>query len=72
MENEIKVGDIYKHFKGNVYKIIAIAKHTETEEELIIYQQVDQPQKVWARPISMFIDIIEKNNNKFSRFTKID
>ena len=58
---KIKVGEIYKHFKGNTYKILAIAKHSETMEDLIIYQQIDKPQNIWARPNSMFLDVIEKD-----------
>lgn len=70
--NNIKVGETYKHFKGNIYKIIAIAKHSETMEDLIIYQQIDEPTKVWARPINMFNDTIIKDNVSYKRFTKID
>jgi len=70
--NNIKVGETYKHFKGNIYKIIAIAKHSETMEDLVIYQQIDDVTKIWARPINMFNDTIIKENVSYKRFTKID
>ena len=54
---------LYRHKKGNVYKVICVAKHSETLEEFVIYQDVNDKQKVWARPIDMFL---EKD-----RFTKI-
>lgn len=70
--NKIYVGETYKHFKGNVYKIIAIAKNSETLEDLVIYQQINDPSKIWARPINMFNDKITRDNTTFKRFTKID
>ena len=48
---EIIVGKTYRHFKGSLHKVIAIAKHSETEEELVIYNHDDQ---IWARPYDMF------------------
>lgn len=50
---EIAVGKIYKHYKGNVYKIIALAKHSETEEEMIVYQNIEKGD-IWVRPKSMW------------------
>ena len=49
----ICVGQKYRHFKGNVITILNIAKHSETLEELVIYEHDGN---VWARPLSMFID----------------
>lgn len=61
---EISVGKIYRHYKGNVYKIIAIAKHSETEEDMVVYQNVEKGD-IWTRPISMWND----NVNGVLRFT---
>ena len=54
-----KKGDVYKHFKGNLYEIVAVAKHTETMEEMVIYQEVDGD-AIYARPLDMFISKVNK------------
>lgn len=56
---EIKVGEKYRHFKGDVMEILAIAKHTETLEDLVIYKHYD---KLWARPIDMFNSLVDKKS----------
>ncbi len=52
-------GEIYRHFKGGLYKIIAVARHTETEEGMVIYRSVDDPSKVWARPLVSFMSPVD-------------
>jgi len=54
---KVEVGKKYKHFKGNVYQVIAIAKHTETDELLVIYSCGDD---IWARPYDMFVSKVDK------------
>ena len=72
MEREIKPGQIYKHFKGDLYKIITLAKHTESEMMLVVYERqtdsVHNGWKIWARPESMFLEMIEKDDYKGPRF----
>lgn len=63
---EITVGKFYKHYKGNLYKIIALGKHSENLEEMIVYQSVKDGQ-IWMRPKSMWNEIID--NNGTLRFT---
>lgn len=65
---EIKTGNIYRHYKGNIYKIIALARHSETGEDMIVYQNVDKGD-IWVRPKSMWNEVI--NNQGVLRFTLI-
>lgn len=70
MEN-IEIGAIYRHFKGNEYIVIAIGKNTETEEEMVVYSPIDDKSKVWIRPIKMWNEIIDQENNT-RRFEKVE
>ena len=63
---EIKVGSTYKHYKGNVYKIIAFAKHSETCEDMIVYQSISHGD-IWVRPKSMWNETVDDNGTL--RFT---
>lgn len=60
----------YRHYKGNEYEVIATGLHTETEQRLIIYRDINQPNKVWARPLEMFVDKVTVNGREISRFEK--
>lgn len=55
---EVKKGQIYRHFKGAMCTVIAIAKHSETLDELVIYEHDNQ---IWARPYDLFISKVDKN-----------
>ena len=53
-------GELYRHFKGGLYRIVTIAQHTETSEGLVIYRSEDDPSKVWARPVVNFLSPVDR------------
>ena len=63
---EISIGKTYRHYKGNLYKIIAFAKHSETCEEMIVYQSTEHGD-TWVRPRSMWNEVVDDNGTL--RFT---
>lgn len=60
----------YKHFKGNLYEVIGIGKHSETLEELVIYKSI-KDNSIWVRPLSMWNETIERDNKTYKRFEYI-
>ena len=67
---EIKIGK-YRHFKGNEYEVLYLAKHSETQEEMVVYKALYGDGGVWVRPSSMWNEIIERDGKIFQRFTYI-
>jgi len=67
---QLKIGGVYKHFKGNKYKLIAAAKHSETLEEYVVYEALYEnlEGKIWIRPKEMFEKIIERDGKRIRRF----
>jgi hypothetical protein len=69
---QLIIPGIYVHYKGNEYEVIGTAKHSETEEDLVLYFPIKSPDQLWVRPLAMFIEVIELNGEKIQRFEKID
>jgi hypothetical protein len=67
---EIKIGK-YRHFKGNMYEVIGIAKHSETLEEMVVYRALYGNGELWVRPASMWNETIERDGKVFRRFEYI-
>ena len=71
-----KPGEVYRHFKGNVYEIITLAHHTETDEMMVVYRPYDKMGETFARPLDMFLS--EVDHDKYPdvsdryRFTLLD
>ncbi len=68
----IKEGSDYEHYKGLPYKILGVAQHSETYEELVVYQAQYGEKKVWVRPIAMFLDNVNVNGKNIPRFKFIE
>lgn len=56
---DIYINGTYRHYKGNLYKVLSIAKHSESLELLVIYQAQYDDNQIWARPLKMFLDNVE-------------
>lgn len=71
-----KPQEIYRHFKGNVYQIITIARHSETKMKMVVYQQLYAPYEVYVRPLDMFMSRIDTkkypNEKQSYRFEKLN
>lgn len=68
--SEVKFGR-YRHFKGGEYEVLHIARHSETEEPLVVYRALYGDGDVWVRPLSMWNESVEYNGEKILRFTYI-
>lgn len=67
---EIKIGR-YRHFKGNEYEVLHLARHSETEEDMVVYRALYGDFSVWVRPASMWNETVERDGQSFQRFTYI-
>ena len=70
MPMEIKPGK-YRHFKGREYEVLFTARHSETEEEMVVYRMLYGDYSVWVRPASMWNETVERDGQSFKRFTYV-
>jgi cyclomaltodextrinase / maltogenic alpha-amylase / neopullulanase len=59
---------VYRHFKGNLYELVEQAIHSETLEEYVVYRALYGERGIWVRPLSMFIEQIERDGRSIPRF----
>lgn len=72
MERTLKIGGKYRHFKGNEYEVLAVARHSETLEELVVYRALYGEGQVWVRPLAEFLDTVTRDGITRHRFEEID
>ena len=68
--DEIKPGR-YRHFKGNEYEVIGLARHSETQEGMVVYRARYGDFGLWVRPAQMWNETVERDGKTFRRFTYI-
>ena len=61
----------YRHFKGKEYEVLGVARHSETEEEMVVYRALYGDFGLWVRPVSMWNETVERDGKTFRRFTYI-
>lgn len=61
----------FRHFKGNIYKVLHVAKHSETLEDYVVYQAMYGAHGIWVRPKAMFEETITREGQTFRRFSPI-
>jgi hypothetical protein len=58
----------YRHYKGKDYFVVGVARHSETEEELVVYRQDYGDRGLWVRPAGMFVETVEVDGERVERF----
>lgn len=69
---KIKIGSKYRHFKGNEYLVLHVAKHSETLEEYVVYQALYGERGIWIRTLEMFMGMKEVDGRPAYRFEEAD
>lgn len=68
LTGEIPTPGLYRHFKGGEYEVLEVARHSETEELLVVYCSLDDPSTTWVRPLEMFSGVVEGPAGSLPRF----
>ncbi len=57
---KLEIGSVYKHFKGNLYRVEDVATHSETGETYVVYRQMYGEKSLWVRPLAMFLEEVDR------------
>ena len=68
---DVHIGGRYRHFKGNEYEVLHIAKHSEDLQPLVVYRALYGEGDVWVRPLSMFVDTVTRDGKTMPRFEEM-
>lgn len=61
----------YRHFKGNEYEVLYIARHSETTEPMVVYKALYGDFGIWVRPAAMWLETVERDGHTYKRFTSV-
>jgi hypothetical protein len=59
---------IYRHYKGNLYEVLGVARHSETEEQVVVYRALYGERGLWVRPLGMFQETVAVDGREVPRF----
>ena len=62
----------YRHYKGNLYEVVEVARHSETEEQLVVYRALYGERGLWVRPLAMFDETVVVDGVEHPRFAKVN
>lgn len=61
----------YRHYKGNEYEVIGVARHSETDERVVVYRPLYNDSGLWVRPLAMFVEEVTVNGQRVPRFARV-
>lgn len=62
----------YRHYKGQDYEVLGLAKHSETEEEFVVYRALYGERGLWIRPVAVFSEMIQVDGKQVPRFLRLE
>lgn len=62
---------LYRHYKGNEYRVLGLARHSETLEPLVVYQALYGERGTWVRPAAMWSEVVEAGGKRVPRFARV-
>jgi len=68
----LKINGTYRHYKGNLYEVIGVARHSETLEEMVVYRALYGDGGLWVRPLAMFCENVEVDGHTVPRFAVVE
>ena len=71
MDHDLPRPGRYRHFKGNEYRLLYVARHSETLEHMVVYQALYGERGIWVRPAAMWNEMVERDGYQGPRFTYI-
>ena len=69
--NDIAIGR-YRHYKGNLYEVLGVARHSESEEQLVVYTALYGEHGLWVRPLAMFTECVTIQGEDVPRFALVN